>query len=81
MDRSRHGHGIARQYAAPRQRSRALIFICLTCFTGTLAASWAASPFRAHGLFSFSAWLAALAAKQRSCSFGVMIGPSAGAVP
>jgi hypothetical protein len=61
MDRSRHGRGIARQYAAPGKRSGALIFICLTCFTGALAASWAASLFRAHSLFSFSAWLAVLA--------------------
>jgi hypothetical protein len=33
----------------PGKRSRALIFLCLTCFTGVLAASL----FRVHGLFSF----------------------------
>ena len=43
----------------PAKRSRALISICLTCFTGALGASWAASLARAHRLFTFSAWLAA----------------------
>ena len=45
----------------PGKRSRGLIFICLTCFTGALSGGWAASLFRAHGRFSFSAWLTALA--------------------
>jgi len=53
--------GLLANMLLPGKRTRALIFICLTCFTGALAASWAASLFRAHGLFSFSAWLAALA--------------------
>ena len=45
----------------PGKRSRGLIFICLTCFTGAVGVNWAASLFRAHGLFSFSAWLAVTA--------------------
>lgn len=43
------------------KRSRGLIFICLTCFTGVLGGAWAASQFRLDGFFSFSAWLAAIA--------------------
>jgi uncharacterized membrane protein YeaQ/YmgE (transglycosylase-associated protein family) len=53
--------GLLANMLLPGERSRALIFICLTCFTGALAASWAGSLFRADDLFSFSAWLAALA--------------------
>ena len=56
-----HGEVIARQYTALRQKITDAYFIRLTCFTGPLGDSWAASPFRAHGLFSFSVWLAALA--------------------
>jgi uncharacterized membrane protein YeaQ/YmgE (transglycosylase-associated protein family) len=43
------------------KRSRGLIFICLTCFTGILGGAWAASQIRLDGFFSFSAWLAVLA--------------------
>ena len=43
------------------KRSRGLIFICLTCFTGILGGAWVASQFRLDGFFSFSAWLAVLA--------------------
>ena len=45
----------------PGKRSRRLIFICLTCVTGALGGGWAASLFSLDGLFSFSAWLAAIA--------------------
>ena len=44
----------------PGKRPRGLIFLCLTCFTGALGGDWAASLFRAHGLFTFSAWLAVI---------------------
>ncbi len=45
----------------PGKRSRGLIFICLTCFTGAVGIHRGASLFRAHGLLSFSAWLAVIA--------------------
>ena len=53
--------GLAVTMLLPGKRSRGLIFICLTCFTGVLGGGWAASQFRLDGFFSFSAWLAAIA--------------------
>jgi uncharacterized membrane protein YeaQ/YmgE (transglycosylase-associated protein family) len=53
--------GLLANMLLPGKRSRGLIFICLTCFTGVLGGSWAASQFRLDAFFSFSAWLAAIA--------------------
>jgi uncharacterized membrane protein YeaQ/YmgE (transglycosylase-associated protein family) len=44
--------GLLANMLHPGKRSLAPIFICLACFTGALAASWAASIFRADGLFT-----------------------------
>jgi uncharacterized membrane protein YeaQ/YmgE (transglycosylase-associated protein family) len=61
MDRLGMAAGLLVNMLLPGKRSRGLILICLTCFTGALGGDWAASLFRAHGLFSFSAWLAVIA--------------------
>ena len=53
--------GLLANMPLPGNRSRGLIFICLTCFTGVLGGAWAASQFRLDGFFSYSAWLAAIA--------------------
>ncbi len=50
--------GLLANMLLPGKRSRGFIFICLTCFTAAAGGDWAASLFRAHGLSSFSAWLA-----------------------
>ena len=53
--------GLLTNILLPGKRSRGPIFSCLTCFTGILGGSWAASQFRLNGFLSFSAWLAAIA--------------------
>ena len=53
--------GLLANMVLPGKGSRVLNFICLTCFTGVLGGSWAASQFRLDGFFSFSARLAAIA--------------------
>jgi uncharacterized membrane protein YeaQ/YmgE (transglycosylase-associated protein family) len=53
--------GLLANMLLPGKRSQGLISTGLTGITAALGGDWTASLFRAHGLASFSGWLAAIA--------------------